>query len=137
MGGAGGGWDVPSDLTSLAKKLRGDMTDAEKKLWHRLRAGQVGVKFRRQQPIGRYIVDFVCLDRKLIVELDGGQHANATEYDAARTQWLENQGFTVLRFWNNDIMSNIEGVLTRIVETLSPSPQPSPIKGEGANRRNQ
>lgn len=126
---------MPRNLTPLAKNLRRNMTDAERKLWSRLRAGQAGVKFRRQQPIGPYIVDFVCLDRRLIVELDGGQHADAVEKDTARTQWLESQGFTVLRFWNNDIMSNIEGVWERIMQALSPSPQPSPIEGEGANRR--
>ncbi len=126
---------MPSALTLRAKNLRRDMTDAERKLWYRLRAGWVGVKFRRQQPIGAYIVDFVCFERRLIVELDGGQHADAVEKDAARTRWLESQGFTVLRFWNNDIMTNIEGCLTRIMEALSPSPQPSPIDGEGANRR--
>ncbi len=128
---------MPSNLTPLAKQLRTEMTDAERKLWHRLRAGQAGVKFRRQQPIGRYIVDFVCFEQKLIFELDGGQHADAIEKDGARTQWLESQGFTVLRFWNNDIMNNIEGVLMRILDALSPSPQPSPIKGEGENRRTE
>ncbi len=128
---------MSSKLTPLARNLRRNMTDAERTLWHRLRAGQTGAKFRRQQPIGPYIVDFVCFDRRLIVELDGGQHADAIAYDAARTRWLETQGFTVLRFWNNDIMSNIEGVLVRIMEALPPSPQPSPIEGEGADWRTE
>jgi very-short-patch-repair endonuclease len=126
---------VPSKLTPLAKNLRREMTDAERKLWLRLCAKQTGAKFRRQQPIGPYIADFVCFEAKLIIELDGGQHADMLEQDAARTQWLESQGFAVLRFWNNDIMSNIEGVLMCIMDALSPSPQPSPIKGEGENRR--
>ena len=129
---------MSNDLTPIAKRLRRDSTDVEHIIWRHLRAGRLqGVKFKRQQPIGRYIVDFVCFERKLIIELDGGQHANAIEKDAARTQWLESQGFAVLRFWNNEIMNNIEGVLMRVMEALSPSPQPSPIEGEGEHRRTE
>jgi len=108
------------------------MTDAETRLWHALRGKQMeGQKFRRQQTLGAYIVDFVSLDAKLIVELDGGQHAEATDYDAKRDAWLTSEGFHVLRFWNNDVMENLEGVLMNIAAALSPPPQPSPLEGEG------
>jgi very-short-patch-repair endonuclease len=108
------------------------MTDAETRLWHALRGKQMeGQKFRRQQTLGAYIVDFVSLDAKLIVELDGGQHAEATDYDAKRDAWLTSEGFRVLRFWNNDVMENLEGVLMTIAAALSPPPQPSPLEGEG------
>ena len=79
-------------------------------------------------------MDFVCFEGLLVIELDGGQHADAIEKDAARSRWLESQGFTVLRFWNNEVMSNIEGVLMRVMEALPPSHQPSSIQGEGENR---
>jgi lipoyl(octanoyl) transferase len=117
-----------------ARPLRENQSDAEKLLWRHLRNRQVeGAKFRRQQMIAPYIVDFVCFESRLIVELDGGQHAEQVEYDERRTRFLEDQGFRVLRFWNNDVFSNIEGVLQRIVENLNPpSPPPSPARGEGA-----
>ena len=79
-------------------------------------------------------MDFVCFEGLLVIELDGGQHADAIEADAVRTQWLESQGFAVLRFWNNDLLTKIEGVLQRRHEALPPSPQPSPIQGEGESR---
>jgi very-short-patch-repair endonuclease len=102
------------------------MPDAEQRLWYHLRAGRFqGWKFRRQVPLGRYVVDFLCEDARLIVEVDGGQHAEQIEQDSARTQWLSSQGYAVMRFWNNDALANIEGVLA----TLS---RPSP-KGEGAH----
>jgi very-short-patch-repair endonuclease len=108
------------------------MTDAETRLWHALRGKQMeGQKFRRQQTIGGYIVDFISLDAKLIIELDGSQHAEAADYDAKRDAWLASEGFRVLRFWNNDVMENPEGVLMNIAAALSPPPQPSPLKGEG------
>jgi very-short-patch-repair endonuclease len=85
-----------------ARQLRKDMTEAERALWAKLRRRQVlGHKFRRQQQLGAYVVDFVCLDKKLVVELDGGQHARRHDCDAQRTRWLEAQGFEVLRFWNH------------------------------------
>jgi very-short-patch-repair endonuclease len=91
------------------------MTDAERKLWYFLRAKRFeGWKFRRQVPLGCYIVDFLCEDARLIVELDGGQHAERTERDSTRTQWLRAQGYSVIRFWNNDVLENIEGVLTTL-----------------------
>lgn len=116
-----------------ARDLRKHMTDAETRLWQALRGKQLaGVKFRRQQAIGPYIVDFICLEAKLIVELDGGQHAEAVEYDGRRDAWLASEGFCLLRFWDNEVMENLEGVLMRIAENLSPTPHPSPLKREGA-----
>jgi len=99
-------------LTQAAKRLRKDSTFAERKLWHFLRTKQFSAhKFRRQEPIGRYVVDFVSCEVKVVIELDGGQHAHEQAKDQERDQWLESQGFKVLRFWNNDIMSNMTGVL--------------------------
>jgi very-short-patch-repair endonuclease len=86
----------------------------------------MGLKFKRQKPLGRYIVDFVCMERHLIVELDGGQHAEQVTYDHQRDAWLRSQGYTVLRFWNIDVMQQLEGVLEKIRETLTLSPGPSP-----------
>ncbi|MFZ5512286.1 MAG: endonuclease domain-containing protein [Pseudomonadota bacterium] len=104
------------------------MTDAERKLWHRLRGEQPGVKFRRQHPFENYILDFVCLEKKLVVEVDGSQHAQAIAGDAARTTALERAGFRVLRFWNNEVLEETEAVLERIMQELkNPSPScPSP-----------
>jgi len=105
-------------LKDRSRSLRRDATDAERELWQHLRNRQLaGAKFRRQVPIGRYIADFLCADARLIVEVDGGQHSDAT--DAARTDWLEAQGFRVIRFWNHEVLTNIEGVLTRIAEALT------------------
>jgi len=122
------------DLTEAARKLRKTGTEAEKKLWQRLRKKQLeGFKFRRQQPIGRYIVDFVNFEDRLIIELDGGQHKIQKGYDTKRDIWFEQQGFKVLRFWNNDVFINIEGVLEVIrKKLLSPSPNPS-HQGRGVN----
>ena len=92
-------------LTNRARELRRNQTDAELRLWGYLRARRLlGAKFRRQVPIGRYIVDFLCKELGLIVEADGGQHTEQEIYDARRTAWLEAQGYTVIRFWNVDIM---------------------------------
>lgn len=105
-------------LKERSRKLRRNSTDAEKKLWPHLRNRQLGgAKFRRQVELGPYIVDLVCLEARLIVELDGGQHT--VETDAKRTAFLERQGFRVIRFWNNDVLLNMEGVLIRIEEALS------------------
>ncbi len=99
-------------LQGFARELRNKATDVELLLWRRLRNSQVeGVKFRRQQPIEAYIVDFVSFDKKIIVELDGGQHAEHADYDKQRDDCLSANGFSVLRFWNNDVLENIEGVL--------------------------
>jgi very-short-patch-repair endonuclease len=108
--------------TGLAGNLRVKQTDAEKLLWSRLRTNQLdGVKFRRQEPIGDYIVYFVSFDRNIIIELDGGQHNEESHItaDEQRTKWLESRGFRVLRFWDNDVMTNIDGVLIQIAENIS------------------
>jgi len=102
--------------------MRREMTDAEKKLWHHIRDDQLeGNRFRRQVPVKPYILDFCCLRKKLAVEVDGGQHADNSA-DVRSTQWLERKGFQVLRFWNNDVLSNIEGVLVVIAEKLRSMP---------------
>jgi len=104
-----------------ARRLRRASTDAEKLLWQKLRARQLGgAKFRRQTPIGPYIVDFVSFEHKLVVEIDGGQHSASAErqHDTKRTTWLESQGFRVLRFWNNQVLTNLEGVLERTFQEL-------------------
>ena len=100
------------NLTQTAKELRRNATDAEQLLWKYLKAKQLeGLKFRRQEQIGRFIADFVCYEKGVIVEADGGQHALEKGKDEERTQWLNSQGFTVLRFWNNEILTNMEGVV--------------------------
>src|SRR6266545_2543870 len=115
-----------------ARRLRRDQTDAERVLWFRLRDRRLnGWKFRRQVPIDRYVVDFCCIDARLIVELDGGQHSVRTEADARRTAVLETCGYLVLRFWNNDVLKNMDGVLEEILATLNPespsAPHPDPL----------
>jgi very-short-patch-repair endonuclease len=131
-----------------ARSLRTRQTDTEQRLWTRLRDRRLlGFKFRRQHPIGRYIVDFCCAEAKLVIELDGGQHANDRVHDAERTAMLKRDGYRVIRFWDNDVFQNLEGVLVRIAEALktphpsplpkgerenqTPSPRPSPQRGEG------
>ena len=114
-----------------AKALRTHQTDAENRLWYQLRAHRfMGLKFKRQKPVGRYIVDFMCAKQKLIIEIDGGQHTEQLEYDQQRDAWLRSQGYTVLRFWNNDVMQHLEGVLEQIHNTLSPTPSPASGRGE-------
>ncbi len=122
-------------LLLRAREPRKNSTDVERLVWQHLRAKRfANWKFKRQQPIGSYIVDFACLEARLIIELDGGQHAGQIEYDAQRTAWLELQSFTVLRFWNNEVTENLEGVMQSILDHLNSrtlSPGPSPVKGEG------
>lgn len=102
-----------------ARRLRRDMTEAEKRLWKYLRGRQLeDAKFRRQEPVQNRIADFLCVEAKLIIELDGGQHGEQIEADAERTRQLEAAGYTVLRFWNNDVLANTEGVLEEIRRTL-------------------
>lgn len=121
-----------------AKSLRREMTDAERKLWSILRSRQLdGAKFRRQQPIGPFIADFVCQEARLIIEADGSQHVNS-DADTRRTAFLKGKGYRVLRFWNNDILQNLEGVAESILAALdTPHPaqpaaeSPSPSRGEG------
>ena len=110
-----------------ARRLRRQQTDAERLLWSRLRDRRLnGWKFRRQFPVDRYVVDFFCADAHLILELDGGQHAVRTDVDSARTKILETMGFFVLRFWNTDVIRNMDGVLEEILTALAHSP-PDPI----------
>ena len=118
-------------LTQTARELRNNPTEAEKYLWYMLRFKNLGVKFRRQAVIGSYIVDFVCFKKKVIIEADGGQHADS-QADKVRDLWFREQGFKIIRFWNYDILGNRDGVLQRIVEYLEcPLPNP-PHKGEGS-----
>jgi very-short-patch-repair endonuclease len=123
-------------MRHFAKNLRINQTDVERFLWHQLRNRRLcGYKFRRQQIIEPYIVDFVCYAHRLIIELDGSQHMEHVAYDSTRTAFLESQGFRVQRIWNNEVLSNMEGVLDFVLTALraSPSPQPSPARGEGAS----
>ncbi|MFQ5863179.1 MAG: endonuclease domain-containing protein [Candidatus Brocadiales bacterium] len=120
-------------LTTIAKNLRKKPTDAENLLWRYLRSKQLdGLKFRRQHPIGDYIVDFACLEKQTVIELDGGRHTINKDRDKERNRWLEKEGYKVLRFWNNDVLTNIDGVLEVIrTKCLShPPPNPSP-QGRG------
>lgn len=101
-------------IKRLARKLRHDSTEAEKRLWKQLRNRQLaGIKFRRQCPVGPYVVDFLCYDLRLVIELDGGQHT--IETDARRTACLEAEGLRLLRFWNNEVLENMDGVLQTII----------------------
>ncbi len=106
-------------MKSRAKELRQRQTDVEFLLWPRLKNRQLnGNKFRRQHIIKPYIVDFICLEKNLIIELDGGQHSTQINYDQQRTQHLQQRGYRVIRFWNNDVMINMEGVLSEILRFL-------------------
>jgi len=107
-------------LRDRARQLRRNQTDVEGKLWFRLRARQLSrAKFRRQFPIGTFIADFCCYERRLVIELDGGHHAEHMEADQSRTDFFVSQGYRVLRFWNNEVTENIDGVLEQITETLT------------------
>ena len=109
---------VPETRTR-ARRLRKDSTDTEGALWNLIRNRQLlGYKFRRQVPVVKYIADFVCLERRLIIELDGGQYQEQTDYDAGRTRCLESQGFMVIRFWNSEVLGNPEGVQQAILTAL-------------------
>lgn len=112
---------TPTGAVMRARALRRNMTDAEKRLWRALRESFPHIKFRKQVPVGPYVADFLSFGARLAIEADGGQHGDgkAQAYDARRTRFLQNEGFTVLRFWNNDILSNTEGVLTEIAKSLS------------------
>jgi very-short-patch-repair endonuclease len=123
----------PSLQQQHARELRRNSTDAEKWLWQRLRNRQLlGHKFRRQVPIGPYIVDFICLERRLLIEVDGSQHRQQEDYDEGRSQFLAMQGCRVLRYWNNEVLQQGEAVLESILQALlAPHPNPSPRRGEG------
>jgi very-short-patch-repair endonuclease len=116
---------------ATARRLRRDQTDAERKLWFRLRDRPLsGLKFWRQMPVGRFVVDFCREAARLIIEVDGGQHGERLEQDADRTRILEAMGYLVLRFWNNDVLQNIDGVAETIVNTLNQTsnpPHPDPL----------
>jgi len=117
-----------SGKTTRARTLRRSSTDAERRLWNRIRSRTLsGHKFVRQEPIGPYVVDFVCREQRLIIEIDGGQHATGKR-DGARDQWLADHRYRVLRFWNNDVLQNIDGVLQTIAAALD---------GTGAPRQSE
>lgn len=127
------------DKLERVRRLRRDMTDAEIKLWSRIRASQLGVKFRKQIWLAGFVADFVSIEAKLVVEVDGGQHDLQREEDEARAAAMRAIGYRTIRFWNHDVLQNIDGVLMTIQSALpSPSPRPdgrrappSPLKGEG------
>ena len=126
---------MPDRATVFAKALRAQATDAESLLWRHLRAHRfAGFKFKRQQPIGPYIVDFVCLSARIVIEVDGGQHSLGTS-DEARARYLEANGYRVLRFWNNEVLENTPGVLSAIDTAINaerpPTPDPSPPQAGG------
>jgi very-short-patch-repair endonuclease len=118
---------LPNDPTlprDRARTLRADATEAEQKLWSRLRKKRVcGFQFRRQYSIGPFFVDFVCLRARLILEVDGSQHADQEKQDESRSEFLGTNGYTVLRFWNFEVMSDIDSVLERIAEVLEQTPK--------------
>ena len=137
----GEGATLPS--VQKARSLRGRMTDAERKLWYMLRDRRfAAAKFRRQVPLGRYVADFLSFERHVVVKVDGGQHSGSRS-DITRDDWFWSQGFTVVRFWNNDVLTNLRGAFTllaNIVEANTPHPAsqlraaavpPSPTRGEG------
>ena len=120
-----------------ARDLRRNMTAAERRIWQILRSQQMqGYKFRRQLPIGRYIVDFACHEARLIVEIDGGQHDRSSPQEAARSAFLQNEGYRLLRFWNNDVLANLDGVHAVIAEELAriTPTQTLPHRGGGLSR---
>ena len=123
-------------MRQLARSLRKNQTDAERKLWRCLRARELcGFKFRRQYPIAPYIVDFICVEKRLIVEIDGGQHATMSEADELRSTFLSDRGYRVLRFWDNDALLRTDEVLAKILDSLMhPHPSPLPQAGEGTLR---
>ena len=134
---------LPATTLAYARALRANMTDAETKLWQALRREQLGVKFRKQHPISPFILDFYCVEKKLAIELDGGQHGDAdmANYDAKRKAWLEAQGIRVVRFWNNEVLGNVDGVLQVVAEVIKlplleglPHPSPPPL-GEGVSSK--
>ena len=118
-----------SILRQYAKNLLRQSTDTEQHLWYYLRANRLGFKFKRQVPIGSYIVDFVCFEKHLVIELDGGQHLNNQIYDTKRSDWLKAHGFKILRFWNNEVLQQTASVIDVILNTLTENnPSPSTLK---------
>ena len=121
--------------TKLAQRLRNNATEAERRLWRCLSRRQLnGTKFSRQMPVGPYVCDFLCREHRLIVEVDGGQHCDS-QTDKQRTAFLEREGYRLIRFWNNDVLENLEGVLTTIADALKRCPPPTPSRvREGKSR---
>jgi very-short-patch-repair endonuclease len=118
---------MPKKNIKLAKTLRKKMTEAERKLWGRLKTKQIeGLRFRRQEPIGEYIVDFACYEKRIIIELDGDGHLLKVEKDNERDDWFSQHGFKVLRFWNQEVLGNLEGVLVMVWNACN-HPPPSPL----------
>lgn len=114
---------IPPDTKDFSRKLRHELTDAELRLWRHLRSRQIlGLKFRRQHPCGKYILDFACIEAQLVIEVDGGQHSEQSAQDNERTLWLESTGWKVLRFWNNEVLENTEAVLSVIYKALEKGP---------------
>ena len=119
--------------TRRAQQLRNNATDAERLLWRHLSRRQLdGFKFSRQMPIGPFVCDFLCRERSLVVEVDGGQHAENAR-DEARTACIRSEGFRVIRFWNNEVIENVEGVLRTIAKALDESPPPAPSRKREGN----
>jgi very-short-patch-repair endonuclease len=120
-------------MNRLARMLRRKQTEAERRLWRHLRNRRLGShKFRRQYSVGPYIVDFVCLEQRLVVEIDGGQHMQQQKRDERRTEFLESHGYSVLRFWNHEVTGNFEAVLEQILRTLTAPSSPALLpEGEG------
>jgi very-short-patch-repair endonuclease len=123
---------LDGNIKAFVKSLRKRSTDAESLLWKHLRAKRLkGLKFRKQEPIGKYIADFVCYEKQIIIEVDGGQHSIDKDRDNERDIWFKGEGFKVLRFWNNEVLTDTEAVLTAIMMSCleSPSPSSPPIDG--------
>jgi very-short-patch-repair endonuclease len=119
------------ETRNRAKALRRNLTEPEHRLWYRLRANRLGVKFQKQVVLAPYIADFAARSHRLVIELDGDTHGEAQAYDAARTRALEQRGYRVLRFTNNDVMTNLDGVLRAILIALGRDPEsPLPLQGE-------
>lgn len=117
--------------TARARSLRSNMTDVERRLWMALKGKQIaGCRFRRQHPIGAYVADFACIEKMLVIELDGSQHQNQEAYDEDRSRYLNQQGWQVVRFWNNEVLENLDGVLEAILEKLE-STAPFSLAEEG------
>ena len=116
--------------------MRKSFTDAELRLWQLLRHRNLkAFKFRRQHPLGPYIADFICLEQRLVIEVDGGQHQQQTRYDSKRTNDLEAAGYRVLRFWDNDVLKNSEGVLEAILDACRDHPPLNPLPSEGGEKK--
>jgi len=127
---------LPRGAAARARNLRQNMTEAEIRVWRMLRAHRMnGHKFRRQVPIGRYIADFVCHEARLVVEIDGGQHDSSSPRETERSGFLQKEGYRILRFWNNEVLANPDGVHETIVDELaaSPPPCPPPSRGRGCS----